>query len=225
MPSKTDLDLETLIKEWELYENPLSEKQQAILKAAEDLFTKKGFVETPTAEIAKKAQVTEKTLFKHFPKKDDLLRRILYPLVLKTLLPLQIKKVREILKAQKASYRETFLHLAKDRMDTAVKNGPKLKFVLSEMLRHDTFRKQLAHIWVEEIWREVEASMKKWQQEGVIRPDIPAATVARAHLFIIMGSVASRCFFPEHKGLNADEELKQMLEILACGSTKSRSDG
>lgn len=52
---------------------PKKPKQQAILTAARALFSKKGFAATTTAAIAAAAGTTEKTLFKYFPSKDDLI--------------------------------------------------------------------------------------------------------------------------------------------------------
>lgn len=46
--------------------------RQAILKAALDLFSKKGFQVTTTKEISKKAGIAEGTLFNYFRTKEDL---------------------------------------------------------------------------------------------------------------------------------------------------------
>ena len=60
-------------------EQPLkiSKKRQDILQAAKALFSEKGFSATTTAAIAKQAQTTEKTLFKHFPSKNDLVLAVI----------------------------------------------------------------------------------------------------------------------------------------------------
>ena len=46
--------------------------KQAILKAAADLFSKKGFFQTTTKEISTQAKIAEGTLFNYFPTKEDL---------------------------------------------------------------------------------------------------------------------------------------------------------
>jgi len=46
--------------------------RKAILKAASDLFSKKGFFETTTKEISTHAKIAEGTLFNYFPTKEDL---------------------------------------------------------------------------------------------------------------------------------------------------------
>ena len=61
---------------------PATEKERAIVAAAMDLIAKKGVDGATTAEIARRAGVTEKTLFRYFPSKKDLVRRVLLPPVL-----------------------------------------------------------------------------------------------------------------------------------------------
>lgn len=46
--------------------------RKAILKAASELFAKKGFFQTTTEEISSKAKIAEGTLFNYFPTKEDL---------------------------------------------------------------------------------------------------------------------------------------------------------
>ncbi len=46
--------------------------RKAILKAASELFAKKGFFQTTTEEISAKAKIADGTLFNYFPTKDDL---------------------------------------------------------------------------------------------------------------------------------------------------------
>lgn len=46
--------------------------RQAILRAALELFAKKGFAATTTKEIARRAKIAEGTLFNYFPTKEDL---------------------------------------------------------------------------------------------------------------------------------------------------------
>lgn len=69
MRDSIDLDVGSLIREFQLYENPASPKQRSILDAAESLFSERGFDASSTAEIARLAKTTERTLFKHFPSK------------------------------------------------------------------------------------------------------------------------------------------------------------
>ena len=48
-------------------------KRLAIIKAAERVFARKGFHETPIADVAKEARVSEATIYEYFLSKEDLL--------------------------------------------------------------------------------------------------------------------------------------------------------
>lgn len=68
-----------------IYENSpdthgLTEKQLKIFRSAIQLFSKKGYANTSTKEIAENAGVSEGSIFKKFKNKEDLLFSILTPL-------------------------------------------------------------------------------------------------------------------------------------------------
>src|SRR5579864_6099665 len=53
------------------------DRRQDILKAAVDLFAKKGFRGTTTRDLAAHAEVNEAIIFRHFKTKEELYRAIL----------------------------------------------------------------------------------------------------------------------------------------------------
>lgn len=212
-----DIDVKQLEKEAELYQNPLTEKQKDILQAAEDLFSKRGFLETPTAEIARQANVTEKTLFKHFPSKEDLLRRILFPLILRTLLPTQMRKMKHVFADEARSFGEAFLAFARDRIAEVWRNKSKVKFVLTEVLRNDKFRQQLHDIWVEQVWQDAVAVVERAQKDGKIRDDVKPATIVRMQVALVAGYTARKVLFANGEKLDDEKELTEMLEVLLHG--------
>ena len=56
----------------------LPQKQKDIIGAALELFSQKGYSSTTTLSIARKAGVSEKTLFKYYSCKKDLFREVFY---------------------------------------------------------------------------------------------------------------------------------------------------
>jgi AcrR family transcriptional regulator len=55
----------------------MTEKQQSIVTAALELFSKEGYNATSTSKVAKKAGVSEGLIFRHFRNKEGLLHAIL----------------------------------------------------------------------------------------------------------------------------------------------------
>src|SRR5262249_27607945 len=144
-----ELDWNAIQRELELYDNPETEKQAAILKAAERLFAESGFADTPTAAIAREAGVTEKTLFKHFPTKADLFRRILIPILWRTVFPAQPAAVKKILREHGASFPELFVSLATDRWKTLREMKSRACLGFSELLMNDKLRDRVGRLFAE----------------------------------------------------------------------------
>ena len=82
MAKRARLSLRDLEHENKRFLAPASEKEQSILAAAVELLSERGIAGATTAEIARRAGVTERTLFRYFPSKSDLVRRVLFPLLL-----------------------------------------------------------------------------------------------------------------------------------------------
>ena len=93
---RMDVDFRSLRKEVGLYEGVSSRRHKDILRAAEKLFAARGYDGTTTASIAGCAGVTERTLFKHFKSKELLYRRILFPLMFRTVVPEQMEKIKKL---------------------------------------------------------------------------------------------------------------------------------
>src|SRR5439155_1376243 len=69
------------------YQRPETAKEGAILEAATRLFGARGYASTRTADIAAAAGVTERTLFRYFPSKEKLYRRVMFPALLAAAAP------------------------------------------------------------------------------------------------------------------------------------------
>ena len=67
MPSKTNNSLKGIKAQKNLA------KRAAILKAAEKILAQKGFHEATISDIAKKAEVSEATIYDYFSSKEELL--------------------------------------------------------------------------------------------------------------------------------------------------------
>lgn len=61
------------------------EREEQILEAAREVFQQKGFRGTTTLEIARKADISEVTLFRYFTSKKEIYNRAIEPLLFKAL--------------------------------------------------------------------------------------------------------------------------------------------
>lgn len=58
-----------------------AETQQAILLAAKELFIANGYRGTTTLQIAREANISEMTLFRHFPSKEEIFLAVIRPVL------------------------------------------------------------------------------------------------------------------------------------------------
>ena len=65
---------------------------------------------------------------------------MLFPLLLKTVVPIQLLIVRKVLQTEHKTYCELYKALARDRWSTAGHLGPRLKLVMGELLLNDKLR-------------------------------------------------------------------------------------
>jgi TetR/AcrR family transcriptional regulator len=215
MRKNEKLSLENLIKEQDLYDNPLTEKQKDILLAAEKLFSEFGYSDTPTAEIAKKAGVTERTLFKHFPAKADLFRRVMFPLILRFVVPTQIKHLKALIQNAGDNPEDIFKAILKDRLQLVSRYHGRMKFVVIELLKNDEMREQIFKIWHKELWSEVIQQIDVMQKEGKVRKDVKSSTIARTMVSMIFTYVFTSQLAPKQE--NHDENIDELAKIFVKG--------
>lgn len=218
-PSK--ISLETLLAERELYENPLTEKQKSILEAAESLFAEAGFNETSTAAIARKAGVTEKTLFKHFPTKQDLLRRILFPLILRTIVPLQIRMMRKFFENAPDDFEGLFVGLALNRWAELRQLGPRIKLVIIEVLQDSHLRQQAQAIFLEHAWPVILERIEHFQKRGDLRQDVSASDIAQVIATLVIGQGMKRAILAPENHYDNERDARILCDLIFSGVKKS----
>lgn len=217
MRKSKEINFETLAQEAIRYNQVLSEKEKSIITAAEALFSDKGASDTPTAEIAKKAGVTERTLFRYFPTKDDLLKRVMFPVLLKIIFPMQISQMKSLLKNSDLGIEGMFTRIFQDRLHVAKENKGKIRFMLIEVLKNVDLRDQVIGLWEKEVWSEAIAAIEDLQKSGQIRKDLKSVTVTRTLFSIIMAYVLAKHVMGSSPKWNDQEELEQILDILLNG--------
>jgi len=211
------MDMDALLAERDLFENPLTEKQRAILEAAETLFAEAGYSETSTANIARQAGVTEKTLFKHFPTKQILLRRILFPLILRTIVPLQVRMMRKFLEEAPDDFQGFFIGLALNRWTELRQLGPRIKLVIIEILQDAHLRQQALNLFKEHAWPSILERIEFFQKRGELRQDMPAADIANLLTTTIISQGMRRAILAPDTSFDDSRDAQVLCELIFSG--------
>jgi AcrR family transcriptional regulator len=219
MPRKPRLSMRELEQETRKFNAPATEKEKAIIEAAVALMGERGVDGATTAEIARRAGVTEKTLFRYFPSKRDLVRRVLFPLILQRGLTRQWEQVETLIKSKEASLKSWFVAATAKELSAVSRNVGLTRTVNIELLQNEELRHALAQLWRQHIWMPMVDTLGELQKEGVIRKDVDVEVLARViHCLHVGYFLARYVLAPEQKWDDA-AEIDQMAEILTAGSS------
>ena len=124
MAKKARISVRHLEQETRKFLAPSTEKEKAIIEAAITLIGERGVDGATTAEIARRAKVTEKTLFRYFPSKQHLVRRVLFPLLLQVGLMRNWEAFEALLRGTGAGFKKWFVALDGPLPDDLEEPGP-----------------------------------------------------------------------------------------------------
>jgi AcrR family transcriptional regulator len=180
-----------------------------ILSAAEQLVAEHGAAGTRTAEIARAAGVTERTLFKHFGDKARLLER----------------SAGEAMQAVAAAppddavpFAVWFEALLRARLALAQARPHALRLVLVELLTSAAARRRFAPLWKRDLWSALVRSVARFQARGELRADLEAESLARMVLSLALGYLLARTQVAPGLAWDDGKEIARLLEVLQRGA-------
>lgn len=183
-----------------------------ILAAAERLFAERGYAATRTAGIARAAGVTERTLFKHFPEKEQLLGRVADE---------AMRAVAAAPPMDSVPFPVWFETLLRARLAGAQAHPHALRLVLVELLTSGAARKRFAPVWKRELWAGLVRSVGRFQARGELRADLDAESLARMVLSLALGYLLSRTLVAPGLAWDDGREIARLLAVLQGGAAGS----
>jgi TetR/AcrR family transcriptional regulator len=218
MRKRKPLTLKDFEEEARKLMQPATEKERAIVTAAMDLIAKKGVDGATTAEIARRAGVTEKTLFRYFPSKKDLVRRVLLPPVLSGGLTRHWDELNELLRSPSADFKAWYTLFTTRRLTSAARNPQFGATFLLELANNIDLRDGVETVWRERVWGPMRDSLRTMQREGKVRADIDIDSLARAIHCINLGYFLIRHALKPDPSWNDEYEIGQMAGLLMHGA-------
>lgn len=211
------LTLKSLQNEFNAYQNPESEKEKDIVKAAEDVFAELGFSGATTAELAKRAGVTERTLFKYFSSKMDLYRRVLSGLLLSTIVPGHMSDLKERLQTLKPNFKEWYVAILKARYTAVAKEPQKLKLLLGALLFSKEFSEIFGNLWKINLYDTSVEAIEYFQQMGEIRKDLDPNQIVRASFSLAASFLITKFVLAPKYPIDANKEIETLFIIFYQG--------
>jgi len=220
MPKQESLTLADVEHETDRFLMPATEKERDILTAAVDLLGQRGVDGATTAEIAKRAGVTERTLFRYFPSKRDLVRRVLAPTILRTILTREWKPFAALLEGSAAEGGQRPMFVS-DRFAGLTANPPVARALFGELARNPELRNDLARLWRRHFWNPMLATVTELKEEGALRKDVDLEALVWAIDCLNIGYLFLRNIHAADRKWDDAKELEKMADILLHGSASA----
>ncbi|TGL24352.1 TetR/AcrR family transcriptional regulator [Leptospira yanagawae] len=211
------LTLKLLQNEFESYKNPRTEKEKDIVYAAEDVFAEQGFSGATTAELAKQAGVTERTLFKYFPTKNDLYKRVLSGLLFETILPGHMTDLKHRLKTLNPNFKDWYTGILKARYDAVAKEPQKLKLLLGALLFSKEFAEIFGQLWKINLYDTSLEAFHYFQEKGDIRKDLDPNQIVRASFSLGASFLITKFVLAPKYPIEVDTEIESIFSIFYRG--------
>ena len=202
------------------YERPSTDREAAILAAATELFGEKGHRGARTAEIAARAGVTERTLFRYFPTKDQLYRRVMFPAVLAATMPRELTETGKLFALDAESFADWHRRVLKLRIDGARASAPQLRLMLATLMTDETLRKRTIEIWKKNLWQHAVDTVKRYQKRGKLRTDLKPEAIGRAIISLNLGYIIARALLAPDAQWDDAAEVEATVELLLRGAAK-----
>ena len=149
------------------------DKREAILKAATEVFARRGYFQSQVADVARAAGVAAGTVYLYFRSKDDLLVSIFERTMKETLAE------GEAALAEVADPRERLRRIARLHLERMGRDRD-LAVVFQVELRQSTkFMERFSATFLQDYLKLIRESIADGQASGTFRPDISATTATK----------------------------------------------
>lgn len=170
------------------------ERRNHIISAAKNRFMDSGYHATTTASIAKKAGISEVTLYRYFSSKRNLFREVIEPILAESLENIFLSTNKE-----KISAIDKLKHILIDRIDFVSQNREMIKLILSErqmnpdIIPFDYIER--THFLLKE--SAAEAGIELENEDFTLR--------------VLIGSILSFLYFPKKSVQTVEEYVDHLL--------------
>jgi len=218
MPNGQRLTLAEIEGETEKFLTPATAKERDILSAAVALLGERGVDGATTAEIAKRAGVTERTLFRYFPSKRDLVRRVLSPVILRTILTREWTPFEALLDGGPSPGQDDAAMFVPERFSTLPLDPPLARALFGELTRNAELRDNIAWLWYRHFWKPMLATVTRLKAKGALRKDVDLEALVWAIDCLNIGYLFLRNLHAADRKWDDAKELAKMADILLHGS-------
>ncbi|BEP28439.1 TetR/AcrR family transcriptional regulator [Helicovermis profundi] len=199
--------------------------EDKIIESALNLFSEYGYSATPTSMIAKKAGISEGTIFKYFPKKKDLLVSSLTRFIDKYGEKLVISPLENNYQIHKNEKFEDLIKvIIKERIRLFIKQSVPIRVLLTEVQYHEELREIVINKLSKKIIYFGTNMIEDYIKKGELI-DKNSLVIFRSIMGAIMLMVIQKFTAPNigQNNLSMDEEIDLIVDIFLNGIKNSKA--
>ena len=213
-----DVFIEELRGEAARYARPRTAKEAAIVDAATRIFGERGYEEAHTAEIAAAAGVTERTLFRYFPSKEKLYRRVMLPALLVAAVPHALTDAGRLFGADADEYGDWHRRVLNVRVAAARQAAPQFRLLVASLMSDEGLRRKVIQIWKESVLAPLLATVRRFQERGQLRADLKPELLARAIISLNLGYIFAAALIAPEAGWHDPAEIEATVDLMLRGA-------
>lgn len=171
------------------------DRKKQILESAINVFIENGYIGSTTAEIAKAANISEVTLFRHFESKKEIFMASIEPIVFNTL-------KESITASKELNPKEKLEYILTERLMLISKNRDVMKLLIME----SQINKELKSLnYIEK--------MSTLLRAAISEIDIPMKE-NKFIMRVLMGAILSFLYLPEEDEDNIEDFVKKIVKVI-----------
>lgn len=194
-----------------------------IIAAALELFAERSYEATTTQAIAKRAGVTERTLFKHFKNKEGLFAKTVFPALLKLISPITIDELLKIVDERRGDFRATIRGIVEERVTFALKHPAIVKLIAQEVLLRPAFREAALKFASAHMGPSLQRFFDEARERGQMR-DVPTAFALRSLVSCVAGFLISRLILLPDVPWDEAQEVALISDFILDGLAVAGQD-
>ncbi len=198
---------------------------EKILDSAVKIFAEKGYAATTTNEIAKEADVAEGTIFRYYPKKKDLLTKVVYKFLDTFAEQVIIRPLEKVLDDHLDDGVEVILkEIIKDRVKLFDRYHGNFKILITEMQYHEDIMEIFRTRVITNGVQFGDRLIQELKNRDEIR-DINNILMFRTFLGSVGIMLFQRKFLQSiETGLSLEEEIDALVDVFMYGIKKQSKE-
>ena len=108
--------------------------------------------------------------------------------------------------------------ILKLRVPAATQAAPQYRMLVTALMTDEELRPKVIQIWKKNVLQPLLGTVRRYQQHGQLRSDLPPETLARAVISLNLGYIFARALLAPEAAWNDEAEIDATVELLLRGA-------